>query len=371
MNQTINIILLILVTFFYISTKREDFINFKKSCIVVKPKFIHSSFKPKIYKLNDDIDITSKDYGIRRNHPHRFYSKYYKTSSIEHDDLEEIVQEIVAMYKNKDKLEFKSITNTKNINYIRLFILDNINKKVKEHLKDKDIVILNDYKIINTEIIYTGENNLYNNYQFIFTLFRFGTHLYYNVYFDVIVHKLKNTILFNSAKFMGTKIDNLVISEEYNKCVISKDKCVVNDDNCSVDCNNIIGFDPDYKKKMDMFIKMVNRENTLLNEENNYNCYKKTDDGFTIDSKIKSKTICLDNNGVWDRPCLSNSECPFYNKTNNTGKCNTGNCQFPWGIEVYSPRTYNKESVPFCSGCSNGTYRCCKTQNPPKYIFKE
>ena len=68
--------------------------------------------------LNDEIDITSKDYGIRRNHPHRFYSKYYKTSSIEHDDLEEIVQEIVAMYKNKDKLEFKSITNTKNINYI-------------------------------------------------------------------------------------------------------------------------------------------------------------------------------------------------------------------------------------------------------------
>lgn len=193
--------------------------------------------------------------------------------------------------------------------------------------------------------------------------------MYYNIYFDIIYNKLKSQILINSANIIGSKIKNSIVHEGYNKCLVSDNKCNLNED-CAQNCNKIVYNDPNYKRKLDLFIKQIKREEFLLKESESSRCYIKSEDGFAKDNKITKKSICDTNKGIWDSPCVANTDCPFYSNNDNRGGCIKNKCQFPWGIEVISPRTYNKESVPLCNGCIGDTYRCCNTQSPPNYIFK-
>lgn len=63
--------------------------------------------------------------------------------------------------------------------------------------------------------------------------------------------------------------------------------------------------------------------------------------------------------GVWDRPCTTDSECPFYGANTNSpgakklGGCqrDTGKCQMPEGVVRVGYRQYAKKSEPRCYGC--------------------
>jgi hypothetical protein len=99
--------------------------------------------------------------------------------------------------------------------------------------------------------------------------------------------------------------------------------------------------------------------------------------------KIK-KIKKMDVVGIWDKPCKTNSECPFYKKNknypNNFGKCK-GNryCEFPIGVTELSPHFYTNEKSVICYNCKKGI-NCCKEQennrskykklNSPDYFFK-
>ena len=88
--------------------------------------------------------------------------------------------------------------------------------------------------------------------------------------------------------------------------------------------------------------------------------------------------------GLWDRPCKSDEECPFYrankNYPNNYGKCNTdfGYCELPRGMKhlgyhKYVPYCTNHIYQPLCYNCKSvnkgGPWRsitkldtCCEDQ---------
>lgn len=68
--------------------------------------------------------------------------------------------------------------------------------------------------------------------------------------------------------------------------------------------------------------------------------------------------------GIWDRPCATDDECPFYqaNKEypNYRGGCLDGLCEMPIGVRRTSYRTYDKTSKPFCHNCPSSDPTCCK-----------
>jgi len=98
--------------------------------------------------------------------------------------------------------------------------------------------------------------------------------------------------------------------------------------------------------------------------------------------------------GVWDNPCKTNSDCPFYqansNYSNEFGKCNvsTGKCEMPLGIQRIGYKKYSRRHKPMCYNCSldnsNGilsSTQCCDIQksdikngrlgaNSPDYMFE-
>lgn len=80
--------------------------------------------------------------------------------------------------------------------------------------------------------------------------------------------------------------------------------------------------------------------------------------------------------GVWDNPCKSNSDCPFYqantNYPNEFGKCeiSTGKCEMPLGIQRIGYKKYSRRHKPMCYNCNMdmannnilSTTQCCDIQ---------
>jgi len=75
---------------------------------------------------------------------------------------------------------------------------------------------------------------------------------------------------------------------------------------------------------------------------------------------------------VWDKPCVENTECPFYqaNKSypNYRGGCNDGFCEMPIGVTRIGFTKY--EGKPMCHGCSLSKPDCCDLQASPDFAFE-
>lgn len=137
------------------------------------------------------------------------------------------------------------------------------------------------------------------------------------------------------------------------------------------------------------YIKIDITQNQFINNTNkfepSYQCYE--------DNSILTKTECVsevDKNGNnklsyhWDKPCVKNTECPFYlsnkNYKNERGGCVDGYCEIPIGLKRTSYKTYDtnitEKNYPRCHGCDiNDGPDCCEKQSlnnkskTPDYMF--
>lgn len=70
--------------------------------------------------------------------------------------------------------------------------------------------------------------------------------------------------------------------------------------------------------------------------------------------RITLKAQCDKEGHVWDRPCETNAECPYYQANtiyrNYRGGCNDGYCEFPIGVKRKSWRIPDASTGPMCHG---------------------
>lgn len=109
-----------------------------------------------------------------------------------------------------------------------------------------------------------------------------------------------------------------------------------------------------------------------------YRCYG--------DMSIEQKALCTspynqqgDPKNIpthWDKPCIRDSDCPFFqantNYKNSRGGCLIGGiCEMPTGVLRTAFRTYDDSGIyaPFCYQCSDA--ECCKRQKRPDYAFPD
>jgi hypothetical protein len=125
--------------------------------------------------------------------------------------------------------------------------------------------------------------------------------------------------------------------------------------------------------------KEVNKKKDRFEPE--YRCYQ--------DNTILTRNECVDPVDFagrekpsynWDRPCVKDTECPFYleGEAPDRGKCNNGFCEFPVGIKRKSYREYDKNfrenNYPRCANnkCQDlswqETVKCCAQTKD--YIFQ-
>lgn len=117
-------------------------------------------------------------------------------------------------------------------------------------------------------------------------------------------------------------------------------------------------------------------------QDPSYRCYGE----ITIEHKAMCESP-FDSNGeakvkrtIWDRPCVQDSDCPFYrantNYKNNRGGCLSGGvCEMPVGVlrtafRQYDAKGTNGRYSPFCYQCSDPSDKqCCAKQTSPDYAF--
>ena len=104
-----------------------------------------------------------------------------------------------------------------------------------------------------------------------------------------------------------------------------------------------------------------------------YFCYGQKDilNKAQCNSPIEVDGNVKDYYTAWDKICLTNTDCPFYDKDKNKGGCSDSICEFPVGIKRLGFTKYSDEGQysPFCYGCDNNDINCCKNQSNPDYVF--
>lgn len=124
-----------------------------------------------------------------------------------------------------------------------------------------------------------------------------------------------------------------------------------------------------------ILVSLYNYPEEKLNKKNEqFECIGKP--------STKTKSQCEDeynisgekkkNIGIWDRRCVHDTECPFFEKNDNKykGGCNNGYCEMPLGVKRLGFRQYehSKDSYPFCKNCDfSDMQECCQR----KKMFKD
>lgn len=82
---------------------------------------------------------------------------------------------------------------------------------------------------------------------------------------------------------------------------------------------------------------------------------------------------CKEENGdVWDRPCITDIECPFYQINTGRGGClPDGRCEMPIGVDIIGYRKYDMKTKPFCENCYDRLSNpyCCEDERFPNFAF--
>lgn len=129
--------------------------------------------------------------------------------------------------------------------------------------------------------------------------------------------------------------------------------------------------------RVENFITRIDRSEDL--DDPAYQCYG--------DLTISQPAVCNStydvsgvpktNQTVWDRPCFTNEECPFFqsnqNYSNNHGGCVRGRCELPVGIQRKSYRHYvdTHPYTPICYQCIDpNNPNCCEDQKNRKLYPK-
>ena len=132
------------------------------------------------------------------------------------------------------------------------------------------------------------------------------------------------------------------------------------------------------KNELQDFFKEKENERKRHEEHLKYKCFDKK--GF---SRSTCESYSFDENtyGVWDKPCESNDECPFFqankNYSNKRGGCVNGYCEMPVNVKSRGYKYYDIYPEPFCHGCKRegcigeDCFTCCREQANNRFKYPD
>lgn len=349
------------------------------------------------YKINDFIillDIFYKPHTKKQEKQTRLnnfednYNIYYKNAYVIGNPIRHHSRYLEPDDTNFVISNFKILTEEMHVILHNISKLNNNNSDNNEDIKYKEIV--SSFEKVFNEIRQINNNKSFNN-----------------IIYKQLLFRLKK-IIENYEKIPNfQKSEKIILYEELVIKFIANAKTILEkqdiqqtdlDTDIDIENPNKINFSDNYKKvgKQKNIIHNTNI-NKLLNKhliERNgvYKCFNPKYQDKILD-KYNTRASCLsykpelNTNGVWDKYCTTDSECPFYqanqNYPNDFGGCIEGKCQMPIGLSVIGGTKVSDIGEPYCYNCGKyndeigDTYqetgRCCGKQfkklKSPDFMF--
>lgn len=388
----ITVFLTIIVLFIYFKTKKENFSNFNSNNINDTDIFHKKRSDYKIDNISmsnvfDDKRLLDgqKKFNIYINEDFIHKTDYHNANmEMGNDSLQNILNFFISKknidtnFKEIQKYTYKYYDNPE-IPYINRKIYKNMINKLKNKLNSyikntfspENIRL---FKIINNTILDYKENNEYIKITFLMNIYRklkyFGFQIYCVCYFN----KKDEEFHFKEIKvYSMVSSQDIYLLPGYDK--ESKDNLKIYSScfpytsyggkNTYLRNSEISRILPSKNQSKNVLEKK--KENRILDFiQRSFQCYgSKGEDIYNCTSNLNGFNQ-YKKPGIWDRPCYTNDECPFYkankNYDNNRGGCLNGFCEMPLNVQNLTYRHYNKLTKPFCYNCKNNTNICCDKQ---------
>jgi hypothetical protein len=295
-----------------------------------------------------------------------------------HNNAQDINEEIEQYKKTIDTWKREKDTNifTAKIDKMKMLLMQDINKVIEaSKLTTKYHSYIN-YQIKNFNLVHQtySEDKKYINLEGAIHIYRKNRIRYFTLHFNIIIPNI-NQISITASNYY---INELKIVGVKTLPIIDKNKT----------------------EKTDLKFLQDRTLGELMSdrEGGDFKCFHPKGQNGELPN-YTNKLDCIsyhkevDGVGVWDEPCKSNNECPFYqanqNYDNQFGGCILGQCQLPTGLDKVGYRHWNKLTQPYCHQCnlvsdktstSISDKQCCNQQKEaieteeislktPDYIF--
>lgn len=235
---------------------------------------------------------------------------------------------------------------------------------------DHGLFVLTDYKLI--LIKHHTELNIYQ-YTLELEVFRHNKNYGYTFYLVVLFRAGKSEIFLQKVLLMGVVMQDQITFNDLGNYHFNKTSGE----------HGLQGADYSiYEHKLGENVLTHNSYRRIAPHQEGHKCF--FGDKLDILESKHGSNNCLSYSkkygtvGIWDKPCKTNSECPFYkanlNYPNSRGGCIDGSCELPSGMKPIGYKHYTKD-LPMChqckpiKGCSGyKCNHCCRDQkDPSKY----
>ena len=347
-----------------------DFYNYKKINDTTKVYNDKQKFTPINMLINP---VVPKNVGKNNEYLN-------STLPITADELKKIIKSIKLNILPKDKfyelkgfsynlIDFPSqnFVSKQNIENLAEKIFKKVNTKISNYLNNKPkyggLTCPYSLKLKDNRVLKIGINKKKNKIiegQILIEIINYNIEILIRYVADFKNNNMYFLDLdgFNFKEYLN-KIDNKINKKNY---VVIANKPIINTYNGK----------KTYRINSNETNVILSEEDIIAPQVSPYKCYGKNEQIPALceaiyDSNGKlNKTI-----GVWDKPCVKNTECLFYKKNKNYpneyGKCINGKCEMPLGSIQISPRKIKTIDTVICNNCVSGVNCCDEQKDKNKY----
>ena len=271
------------------------------------------------------------------------------------------------------------------INTLNQEFLSRFNTRQKNLLTQKQLILfgLQKFQIFKYKLLKIEYYENYTLYTIEVALFR-STDYYINI-FTYLGCIMNNTPKLFSVRYIGgNATDNYLLSDFFDPKELKQE--IINDKYT----NKVI-----FNKNADAIANSVKEYQESFKIKNQYACFNingsSKDESYVLPYFTKEECESMYDTygspkpvGIYDYPCKTNEECPFYklnkNYENDFGKCQAdGKCELPINMEGIGYHYFKPNKEPVCYNCDSTEFEaygyldsCCSEQNnKEKYGFLE